>query len=71
LIYKNLLLIDEEKKTGKGIKWQKKNWIGELDLVYGFFWRKWTVTTNLDNDCFSNLICLSLIWEANDANQAG
>jgi hypothetical protein len=54
LNYKNLVLIDEEKKRGKGkVKWWKqKNRIGGLDLVYGFFWKKWTVTTNLDNDGF-------------------
>jgi hypothetical protein len=29
------------------------------------------VTTNFGNDCFSNLICLSPIWEADDVNQVG
>jgi hypothetical protein len=29
------------------------------------------VTMNFGNDRFSNLICLFLIWEADDVNQAG
>jgi hypothetical protein len=34
------VLIDEEKKKGKGKVKRWENGNGELDLIYGSFWRK-------------------------------
>ena len=60
-----------KRKRGKGkVKWWE-NRNGRLTLNYRLFWRKWTVTMNFGNDCFSNLISLSMIWEANNVSQAG
>jgi len=53
------VLIDEEKKRGKGKVKRQENGNGELDLIDGFFQRKWTVTMNFRNDCSVNLISLS------------
>jgi hypothetical protein len=65
------VLIDEENKRGKGKVKRWENGNGELDLIYGSFWRKWTVKMNFRNDCSSNLISLSQIREANDVSQVG
>jgi hypothetical protein len=43
----------------------------ELDLIFGSFWRKWTVKINFRNNYSSNLISMSQIQEANDVSQVG